>query len=97
MASDILSLKCVDLTAAPATPSTTRTIHSFTTVFVQGATSTSLGTASTSSEGGGGGGLSVADKIALGVGIGFGVPTIVVGIVQIVRMNQGHDFFGDLH
>ena len=97
MASDIQSLKCMDLIAAPATPSTTRTIHSFTTVFIQGAASTSAGTASISSGGGGGGGLLVADKIALGVGIGFGVPTLVIGIVQIVRMNQGHDFFGNLH
>ena len=89
-------LRCVDLTAAPATPSTTRTIHSATTVFVQGATSTGAVTASTSSGSGGGGGLAVADKIALGIGIGFGIPTLIIGIVQIIRMSHGHSFLGNL-
>jgi hypothetical protein len=80
--------------SAPQTPSTTRTIHSFTTVFVQG-TPTSVESASAT--GGGGSGLSVSDKIALGVGIGFGVPTLIIGIVQVRRMGYGASLFGYLH
>ena len=60
------------------------------------ASSTSSTPASVTANESGGGGLSISDKIALGLGIGFGIPTLVIGIVQIRRMSQGQPFLGRL-
>ena len=66
---------------ASISPTSTKTIHSFTTVYVPGDS-----TGASSNTAPGGSGLSTSDKIALGVGIGFGFPTLVVGIIGAGRM-----------
>lgn len=59
--------------ASIQTPTTTTTIHSFTTVYPAGQSPTTSTTTSAASSAG----LSSSDKIALGIGLGVGIPTLM--------------------